>query len=222
MVDILVGPDKELFRVHKNLLCARMPVFDNMFNGGFKEAAEDRAKLPEDDPRTFEFVLEWLYTSQFRQIPYERIMLLAPLYCSLYAFAEKYCQSELMDFAMSSYLTFLQNHRRLPSVQDIEFTYEHTASGSPLRRLMVQSLSWVIVNKPNKGEWVSGSLCKVLHASKELLMDYLDYNRMRVAKEVVNPISWTDECYFHVHAKGEACSVKPAVPSTPTMLNYVW
>ncbi|TVY30925.1 hypothetical protein LHYA1_G000752 [Lachnellula hyalina] len=40
MVDILVGPEQKAFRVHKHLLCTKVPYFHKMFNGGFKEASD--------------------------------------------------------------------------------------------------------------------------------------------------------------------------------------
>ena len=43
MVDLFVGPEKKLFRVHKSFLCNKIPYFDKMFNGGFKEAIESQA-----------------------------------------------------------------------------------------------------------------------------------------------------------------------------------
>ncbi|KAH6682678.1 hypothetical protein B0J14DRAFT_646909 [Halenospora varia] len=37
MVDILVGPTEQPFRVHKKLICSKVPYFDKMFNNGFVE-----------------------------------------------------------------------------------------------------------------------------------------------------------------------------------------
>ncbi|KAN0111070.1 hypothetical protein V8E51_007457 [Hyaloscypha variabilis] len=50
MVDIYVSPSKLVFRLHKSKLCARIPYFNKMFNGTFKEATENTAYLPEDTP----------------------------------------------------------------------------------------------------------------------------------------------------------------------------
>ncbi|KAE8443675.1 hypothetical protein EG329_001447 [Mollisiaceae sp. DMI_Dod_QoI] len=58
MVDIYVGPEEEPFRVHKQKLCRRIPYFDKMFNGQFKEASENVGRLPEDDPAAFDVLME--------------------------------------------------------------------------------------------------------------------------------------------------------------------
>ena len=62
MIDIYVGPTKKLFRVHKAVFCDKIPYFDKMFSGGFKEALEHSATFPEDSPEAFEVVVEWVYT----------------------------------------------------------------------------------------------------------------------------------------------------------------
>lgn len=33
-----------------------------MFNGGFKEASANSAKLPEDNPAVFDLLIQWVYT----------------------------------------------------------------------------------------------------------------------------------------------------------------
>jgi hypothetical protein len=50
MVDIYVGPSK---------ICFRIPYFDKMFNGSFKEASNNTAFLPEDDPASFDLLADW-------------------------------------------------------------------------------------------------------------------------------------------------------------------
>jgi len=66
MVDILVGAEKKLFRLHKTFLCQRIDYFDKMFNGEFVEAA-GIANLPEDDPAAFDLLVEWMFNSNPRE-----------------------------------------------------------------------------------------------------------------------------------------------------------
>lgn len=53
MVDIYVGPEKRLFRVHKKPLCEQIPKFKLMFEGKFKEAGEGIAHLTEANADAF-------------------------------------------------------------------------------------------------------------------------------------------------------------------------
>jgi len=69
MVDIVVGPNQKLFRVHKDLLCSKEPYFQAMFNGGFLETTDQAAKLLEDDPDMSGLFLGWLYAGRLTPIP---------------------------------------------------------------------------------------------------------------------------------------------------------
>src|SRR5258707_183269 len=101
MVDLYVGPKKKHFRVHKALLCHKIPYFAGMFKSGFKEATENSANFPEDTPSTFDILSEWLYTGSLRQLYQSRNHTAAgPTFVSdwapqqVYALADKLCLSD--------------------------------------------------------------------------------------------------------------------------------
>ena len=58
----LVGPNKELFKMHKGLLCNASPFFSGAFEGHFTESANQCLDLPEEDPAMFEHLQLWLYS----------------------------------------------------------------------------------------------------------------------------------------------------------------
>ena len=58
----LVGPDKELFKMHKGLLCNASPFFSGAFEGHFVESANQCLNLPEEDPAVFKYLQLWLYS----------------------------------------------------------------------------------------------------------------------------------------------------------------
>lgn len=68
IVDLVVGTGsgKRLFRVHKKLLCSRMPYFDKMFNGPWKESSESTALFPDDNTNAFEALLGWIYNGDVK------------------------------------------------------------------------------------------------------------------------------------------------------------
>lgn len=70
MVDIHVGQGEAArdFRIHKKLLCSKVPYFDKMFNGGFKEAVQNSVTLPEDNPESFDILQCWVYTGVLRPL----------------------------------------------------------------------------------------------------------------------------------------------------------
>jgi hypothetical protein len=65
LVTLRVGPEKETFVLHKELLCARSEYFRAAHSGNFKEAGENEIALPEGvDMRAFRTFVTWLYVDQ--------------------------------------------------------------------------------------------------------------------------------------------------------------
>ena len=68
MVTLRVGTSKTPFVVHKTRLVRRIPYFEMMFNGHFKETVDQEASFPEDDVATFDILIEWVYNFNFRKV----------------------------------------------------------------------------------------------------------------------------------------------------------
>jgi hypothetical protein len=67
VVTIIVsqGPTEETFYVHKDFICFHSPFFDAAFNGNFAEGQSQVMRLPDVEPATFGFVVEWIYKKSF-------------------------------------------------------------------------------------------------------------------------------------------------------------
>jgi hypothetical protein len=75
------------FKVHKKILCQKIPYFDKMFNGGWRETGTQSANRPDDNPMAFKLLLGWVYVGKI-EVPTET-QGLVDLYIELYAMAEK-------------------------------------------------------------------------------------------------------------------------------------
>ncbi|KAI9743416.1 MAG: hypothetical protein M1835_002924 [Candelina submexicana] len=64
MFTLSVGPNEQLFEVHKTVLC-QSPVFAAMCSSKFKEAHDKHVKLPEDDPEDVGKLVQYLYAQDF-------------------------------------------------------------------------------------------------------------------------------------------------------------
>ena len=64
-IQILVGPDRQLFHGHKAILAARSIWFESALNPSYREAHEGVIRLPEEDPKIFEMLFEFLYTGDY-------------------------------------------------------------------------------------------------------------------------------------------------------------
>lgn len=68
LVEIQVGKGDKMksFSVHKKLLCERISFFQKMFAWGGTETKDNVARLPEDQPQSFDVLLSWLYSGKLR------------------------------------------------------------------------------------------------------------------------------------------------------------
>lgn len=147
MVDIFVGSKRRQFVCHKDLLCARSPYFDRMFNGHLQEATLHSCNLqaPEDSAEGFEVFLSWLYRGNLPE-SYEAVAGPKRLFSSLASFCiladklllAKETKVQALDAIVQAYLT-----------DDAEFMLESssinsvlltTAEDCPLRRLVVEMM----------------------------------------------------------------------------------
>ena len=60
------GDTQKEFAVHKRLICGLSTFFNKTFNGAFKESAEQRVELPDENPMVFEAFYEFLYAGKMR------------------------------------------------------------------------------------------------------------------------------------------------------------
>ncbi len=65
-INVLVGPERTKFHLHKDLIYPRSPFFAKFLQANaFKEGEERQVKLEEEDPEAFEQLVNWTYTDSF-------------------------------------------------------------------------------------------------------------------------------------------------------------
>lgn len=210
MVDIFVGPEKQLFRLHKQVLCERVPYFDKMFNGGFKEAKEGRATLPEDTVDAFDLLVGWVYSGDVRPL----VQVDCTEKCKMctnwdapvaYELASKLCLPELMNRVMDEYINLQQRSLLFPSIQCMDVVYKLTPQGCGFRKYISHMLHFVLVN-PSLGEnWSVKDLYELTKSNEELGRDLLWLVRNHPRLFPVYDPTKVPRCLFHEHLVHEPC-----------------
>jgi hypothetical protein len=86
-VTFYVGPNRQHFVVHKNLLVTQSNYFKGALTGTlYKEATEGVVNLEEDDPDSFRLLVAWLYTGR---IPRVRPFVMRPDFSKLKSKSKK-------------------------------------------------------------------------------------------------------------------------------------
>lgn len=77
-IQIIVGSERQLFHGHKAILAARSVWFESALNPLYREAHEGVIRLPEEDPKIFEMLFEFLYTGDYPLAMIPNIGVLVP------------------------------------------------------------------------------------------------------------------------------------------------
>ncbi|KAF7900958.1 hypothetical protein EAF00_003179 [Botryotinia globosa] len=163
--------------VYKDILCNKIEFFDRMFNGKFKEAKENAAVLPEDDPEAFDMLMWWVTHDMVRSLRGEGFR----KKLHLWVLADKLCLANLQDYVMNIW-------RGEDKIDDIYCTAEEFHKSPPrqyaARMLRFQSLKrptgWREYLIDSYGEPIPLSgvdvtvLTELLAKNKEILESYLE------------------------------------------------
>jgi hypothetical protein len=64
MVQIYVGPKRDLWVLPENILCDRVDYFKSAFKGGFRKGVKKTLELPEDCPMAFGYIIDCILNDE--------------------------------------------------------------------------------------------------------------------------------------------------------------
>ena len=123
----------ESFSIHKNFICHYSPYFNAAFNGSFIEG-ETQSLDMEANPRVFSVFVNWIYSQKLEEEDIEDLDSDAQF--QLWILADRLLVPKLQNATMR---LLLLNKRR-PSLKrgTLQYVYENTTKGSPLRTRLVE------------------------------------------------------------------------------------
>jgi hypothetical protein len=152
-VDIYVGPEKKHYSVPKEIICSQSDYFKRCFNGGFKEAEEQKLYLDEDKVEDFEILLEYVLCGQVTtQIRNEYQTSTSYLKCfEFIAYADKYGLGEAGIAVHDALRDLLQWDPHPLRPEHIELVFRATSKHHPIRDLIAKTaLKRVVENSTLK------------------------------------------------------------------------
>jgi hypothetical protein len=204
----------------------KISFFAACLDRGFKEGEDRLIKLPEDDPKVVEKVLEYLYGSNFEypalrerseyhdEVDEEERPHWA-LLARCYATADKYCledlQNKIMDFVKQA-----MKKRRVCASAIQELT-KAGLRACPMRRFLLKEMAVECTGEEEQEESDEESFGVKLHPEHLRLLSGASHDAedlfsayRKVSKKA--PASWpskdSPECNWHVHKVSEKCSKK--------------
>lgn len=191
IVHIVVGPEKKVFKIHKEILCNASTYFRAALNGGFKEAKEQKVEMPEDKVSIFKYFQHWLYSGNIlvrKEWPSdgkieEEWYKAWDILVEVYSFGETRGIPLLQNAAIDCIID-MQQATNTVYVESNSFVYKSTPGSSPLRRLYVDLFhsSAHVHQETAKGSW----FCQDMYEKydKEFLFDVATAYCRRVHGEI--------------------------------------
>jgi hypothetical protein len=143
MVKISVGPQRESWLIHEDVICERVQFFKKAFMGGFMEAGKKEIFLEDDDPQVFGHFIDWLYGKSLHcqldhSNPSDVTFNHIEQWLRLYIFADKISLVELAKEALEQYQ--FCSDGTLPCTKEVQLIYENTPGYCALRAHAVEAL----------------------------------------------------------------------------------
>ncbi|EKD16218.1 uncharacterized protein L3040_009542 [Drepanopeziza brunnea f. sp. 'multigermtubi'] len=136
MVKLYVGPAKQVWFLHEDLLSHGSEYFMEAFRGDFKKATEKTIILDNEDPAIFGLFVTWLYTGDLHSVKSDSSQKKddRPItWCYLEAFADKFWLNDLSTIAVGNWYDCYVPKYMKRSAEDIKFIYEECSEHTRLR-----------------------------------------------------------------------------------------
>ncbi|KAH0367800.1 hypothetical protein KCU65_g4458, partial [Aureobasidium melanogenum] len=201
LVTVEVGSGKKKFVIHKDLLTFYSDYFRGAFNGSFKEAAEGKLSLLDEDVEVFDIFHKFLYTGSIGDGQGHNLR--SDTLIKVWVFGDRFLIPCLQNSAIDALDTRLHIRHTIPTLS-IKLIWENTLPNAPLRKYVLDVVVYTgdmidILSPDHEQQWPREALLDLARAlsSKAVIEQTLDSELCSMPKR--------PKCYYHVHAEGEKC-----------------
>ncbi|KAF7956636.1 hypothetical protein EAE96_003970 [Botrytis aclada] len=216
MVDIPVGKDEGSghFKLHKSIICGKVPYFEKMFNGKFIEGATNSATLPEEDPDAFNTIVFWIYSDQLLSLKHGTNDNGKWHIGELYLLADKFCLHNLMDRILDEFTHHMKKGKLIPSIHWNKLDFmEGLYHYSPRKtcgmfRLVVSFLCYLLCRTSGAKDlkyWPTENSVMFLSRHDDVRHEVVKMIRVQPEKIRSENLVSAPGCRFHEHEEGKPC-----------------
>jgi hypothetical protein len=233
MVDIIIGPTRKAFKVHKKLLCTKITHFQRLFKSGMIEYQTSTITMPEANESAFTLLIGWVYTNAIPETTRPRLdalpmeineQLVARM--KLYFLAEELLITDLLDATMNSIshaYARLGTWDLLVPAANLDLAvlcFENTKPSSPLRLFMARSVQCGI----HVGHFTNEAIVRAFAQSPDLLDAFITEIRINSDVEYASNLRFSgrldfhsamtfEDCEYHTHDDGPVCPLDCSPPT---------
>ena len=174
----MIGPDKEEFTSHKDLLCAASTGFDTLIGTNYKQTGNEleyALALPGEDPSIVEAFLHWLYLREYRRgdVSAEGFLQDACVTeaLKLYCFAVRYQVPDLKMKILQELWSMMGQKRIQLKYSQLETVWYDANTDSRLITLVTLYMVWI----PRVAAYDGPDLLKWLRPRGDIAVDMLHH-----------------------------------------------
>lgn len=148
-VNVVVGPEKKHFTVHKNIIFARSPFFEKACSEKWSRSGpQGGVELVETDPAVFDTYPHYMYTimvdvgkSDYNLADEDQVDRKSLKLANTYVLADYLQDLRTANLIMSTFIDHHQKPKRIvPSSGTVAYVMNNSTNGSPLRQIIVDFL----------------------------------------------------------------------------------
>ena len=205
MITIYVGPERKDYQIHKRLLAS--------YKYWRRQLDPEDAQimhLPHHSPDTWDHFVNWLYRGSLRDICVEKDIAetQAEQYVYLYSQAERWAIPALQNKIMDKICAWTTRSSDWPPCNLIDYMYEHTVRGSPLRSYVVDSLlskSSLWDAECENGGRVAELETQLDYGNHKFVLECFETVMQSTSKSKLRAPDRNKGCTYHKHEDGEKC-----------------
>jgi hypothetical protein len=115
IITVHVGPKRKRFYLHRDLICERSPFMEKCLSKNrFSEGEKNELYLPEDDPKAFAIVVDWIYRERLPSmssgVAGMDVIDMSSAYCMADKFGMEELQNGIMDYIRATFRVSSQSH----------------------------------------------------------------------------------------------------------------
>ena len=204
--------------LHRNLLSHHSSFFEpGRFRSGDSEKGnvhgeDDRLDLPDDDPRGFEMLVQWLYQGELQAAAHlddEGKYDYAVACHKLYLLCDKFDMPKLKNVAMDRYRQCLNESHLVPDSDEINEIYRASPPGSAFRSLMVKIAARQIMDPEATRDAETYRTC--LENNPSFAIELVNAIKHMSGGILFEDPTSGNVCAYHDHRDTARCQATPVV-----------
>lgn len=205
-VDFFIGPERQQWSIHRNLLCHHSPYFEAEFLNN--EVPKQKLDLPDENPAGFELLVKWLYQGRLDDMGNmtdEKKYDYSVACHKLYMLCDKF-DLPLKNEAIDRYRQGLREAQLVPDAEEINDIYRSSPVGSPFRKLMAQIAARQIMDPDTDKDADSYRRC--FEDNTDFAVDMINAIKSGTGGMLFDDPTDGNLCDYHDHSDGQNCHVK--------------